>query len=180
MDLFWAYWDKVKFQIQKLRDLPARIRRDKLIANDIIDRARRAGDSLTVGKLQSIVRKFENMIPEANEIAAKIRKYLPEWAAFSSTQPQMGVLSVVLGVAAIAALGVVSVKGLSLLKDYQLASRVLDDAKAGYYTPGQSAAMIASTMPTEAGLFNVKVGGASIIFLALAGVGAYFYFGRAR
>ena len=154
--LFYTYWSKVKNKISDMQNLPYSILRQiaavKGIQDKTKDKAGRVRDWVTYNKSYDSLKRLNAMLPSSIDVKNKIDKWLPTWTkkyeGEKSSPPQLGFLQyVIIGTVAMAALAFVAVKGLSLLKEYELEKRTIESVEAGRISLEQAKEIVGAAKP---------------------------------
>lgn len=132
-------------------------------------------------QLRKSLAKLIGMKSEANTVATKIARYLPDWRSAAGETTGLGLIPIILGVASAGALAFVAVKGLELLKTYKQESGIIDSLKSKTLTLEEARELIKVSKPgpmIEAG-FGFGVG-MTLVPIALGGLALFWFFGKPK
>lgn len=174
MDKFWSYWNRIKYKLREMVKLPGEIALAKRETADLRRRATKLNNPSIDKALLVTQRNLNVMTPEASSVAAKVKKYEGTWKGAAQTQPNLGVIFTVLGVAAIGAAGYVAVKGLRILTEFKQERGLIDSFKKRVISLEEAKGLISATKGPS--LVTARLGmGSMLIPLALVGAGAWFF-----
>lgn len=148
---FQKYWNKVKAFIPDLIALPEKIRR---LQQEALGWSIKTKNEDLRTQFKGSSTRLSSMHDIAIAVKAKIDKYLPHW---KSQEKSFGVSgfgiapALVIGAVAIGALAYVSVKGLSLLKQYAREKQIISDLKTKAISLEEAKALIKETGKAVAG-----------------------------
>lgn len=180
----WGWWSSIKSKIGAMQRLPGDIEQKK---GELIVLSRHPSVSKlptmhpTRVSIRAALAKLIGMKDEAETVAAKIAKHLPDWRSAAGETSGLGVAPIILGVAAAGALAFVATKGLELLKQYARESQVIEALKAKSLTLEEAQSLITVTKPPpliEAGL-GLGVG-MTVVPLALGALALFWVFGMPK
>lgn len=130
---FTSYWNKIKSFIPDLLTLPGKIRG---LQQEALGWAIKTKNEALKSQFKASSNRSLSMYDIAVDIKNKINSYLPNWqsqekASGASGMWGFGIIpALIIGAVALGALAYVSVKGLSLLKQYQSEKSIMSDLKS--------------------------------------------------
>lgn len=188
LSMFTSAWTTLKVKLAEIRDLGT------TIAANMARYRRLAARSLSPtqhGQVQAGLGRTIVQQSTWQQLMAKINQYLPSWLSQEravSIEGQaglqgLGIVPVVLGAAALAALATVASVGLKLLKDVYTEKANLDRlegmVKSGALTSAQALPAITKLMaPPSGGLINVGGMTLGLPMLLLSGAAAWWLMRR--
>jgi len=176
-----SLWEQVKSKIGAMQRLPGDIEQKK---GEVIVMARQPAvtslpnDHPTRIEFRKVLAHLITMKEEANTVAAKISRYLPDWRSAAGETQGLGAIPIVLGVAAAGALAYVAVKGLELLKQYKQEMDVFESLKAKTLSLSEARGLILATKPPALIEAGVGLGaGIALVPVLLSGLVLFWFFG---
>lgn len=168
---FIRYWTSLKGKIKEILALGPTIKENERRYKTILSKSKSKD---VKAKAQDGIKRSQEQYTLWEKVKGKINKYLPSWQKAeteSETVSGLGVIPIILGAVALAALAYVATYGLRLLKDASTERRIIADLEKGLITTAQAKEL----MPKPASLISLGGGASSLLLLLLLGVGGYIY-----
>lgn len=165
---FWNKWGLIKNKIAEILSLPQKFLDIKNVYAQLHSRAMKVSGPLA-SQISRNVAKVDRYQQESIGVSNKIRSWLPTWIQAENVyqgeeHPLSRTYSTTLGVAPVivigavgmAVLGYVTIRGLRLIKEYNIEKQVLEDVRHGVIK-AEEAAKIISPGTTIFGLNTSKM-----------------------
>ena len=178
---FWNLWATFKKKVGAIQRLPGDIEQKKgevILASRILANKGVPMDDPRRVQFRKSLANLMTMKDEANTVVAKIAQYLPDWKKAAGESQGLGVIPIVLSVAAIGALAFVVTKGLELIKQYEQEKSIIEDVKNKSLTLEEARTLIKSTAPAPLISAGMEMGLGVVALVALGGL--YFFGGFGR
>jgi hypothetical protein len=171
---FRERWQQIKDYINDILALGPVIDENERRYQVVVERS--LGGEAGVAARQGIARSTEQRAVWM-DVSDKIRRYLPDWMSAAQSEnvqvSNLGALPlIILGVASMAALAYVAVRGLGLLKEVSTERRLLEDLEKGLLSTQQAVALF----PKQSALFNFALGSSPLV-IGAGLILALFFFG---
>lgn len=180
-------WNTIKYRINDLQNLGAQISAQQQKLGIVYSNLLKKGMNSQAVLIKQEGDKTNEDMANWWKIKGYLDTYLPEFMKLDQGQvvgpsavSGLGILPMVLGVAAIAALAYIATTGMALLQDYAFKSKLTAAVIEGKMTSGQEAEVL--SVPSEKGVLQEVVGkvglgvGIGLPTILLVGGGLYFLF----
>lgn len=181
-----SYWDVVKTNIHNIRATGPRIAQYFQRISLAKQKLEQRGNKVGAEALNDELKKIADDMQKWSKVNRDLDAYLPQWAGLDNSNTNVspsgvsGVVPLVLGAAAIGALGYAVNTGMALYQDYQFKSQLTQAVIDQKITSGQMTEII--SVPREEGILEKVVGrvglgiGIGVPTVLLVGGGLYVLF----